>query len=76
MHRLAPQIVERIFALLTDLKRSGTGVLLVEQNAYLTLKHADRAYVLENGAVVLQGSAAELAQDARIAAIYLGGAVA
>ena len=73
---LAPQVVERIFAILSELKRTDTGVLLVEQNAYLTLKHADRAYVLENGAVALQGSAAELAQDARIASIYLGGAVA
>jgi branched-chain amino acid transport system ATP-binding protein len=73
---LAPQIVEQIFAIVAELKRAGTAVLLVEQNAFLTLKHADRAYVLENGAVALQGSAAELAQDARIAAIYLGGAVA
>jgi ABC-type branched-subunit amino acid transport system ATPase component len=70
---LAPQIVEQIFALLADLKREGTAILLVEQNAYLSLKHADRAYVLENGEVVLHGTAAELASDPRIASIYLGG---
>jgi branched-chain amino acid transport system ATP-binding protein len=73
---LAPQIVGQIFSIVGELKRAGTAVLLVEQNAYLTLQHADRAYVLENGSVALQGTAAELAQDARIAAIYLGGAVA
>ena len=71
---LAPQIVEGIFELVRDLKRAGTAVLLVEQNAYLTLKNADRAYVLENGSIALAGSAAELARDERVQAIYLGGA--
>jgi len=47
-HRASPQIVEQIFGILADLKRGGTAVLIVEQNAYLTLQHADRAYVLEN----------------------------
>jgi len=70
---LAPQIVERIFAIVAELTRSGTAVLLVEQNAYLTLRHADRAYVLEGGAVALSGSAAELRADERVKAIYLGG---
>jgi branched-chain amino acid transport system ATP-binding protein len=70
---LAPRIVERIFAIVTELTRSGTAVLLVEQNAYLTLRLADRAYVLEGGAVALSGSAAELRADARVQAIYLGG---
>ncbi len=70
---LAPQIVERIFAIVAELTRSGTAVLLVEQNAYLTLRHADRAYVLEGGTVALSGSAAELRADERVKAIYLGG---
>jgi branched-chain amino acid transport system ATP-binding protein len=70
---LAPQIVEQIFGILADLKRAGTAVLIVEQNAYLTLQHADRAYVLENGAIALSGSAAELTADPRVRAIYLGG---
>jgi branched-chain amino acid transport system ATP-binding protein len=70
---LAPQIVAQIFAILADLKRSGTAVLIVEQNAYLTLQHADRAYVLENGEIALSGTAAELTADERVRAIYLGG---
>jgi branched-chain amino acid transport system ATP-binding protein len=72
---LAPQIVEQIFGILADLKRAGTALLVVEQNAYLTLRHADRAYVLEGGAVALAGTAAELAADPRVRAIYLGGSV-
>jgi branched-chain amino acid transport system ATP-binding protein len=70
---LAPQVVAAIFELLTELKRRGTAVLIVEQNAYLTLRHADRAYVLESGEVALSGTAAELASDERVRAIYLGG---
>jgi branched-chain amino acid transport system ATP-binding protein len=70
---LAPQIVEQIFGILADLKRGGTAVLIVEQNAYLTLQHADRAYVLENGEIALSGTAAELNADPRVRAIYLGG---
>jgi branched-chain amino acid transport system ATP-binding protein len=70
---LAPQIVESIFAILADLKRGGTAVLIVEQNAFLTLQHADRAYVLENGEIALSGTAAELNADPRVRAIYLGG---
>jgi branched-chain amino acid transport system ATP-binding protein len=70
---LAPQIVTQIFEILADLKRSGTAVLIVEQNAYLTLQHADRAYVLENGEIALSGTAAELNADERVRAIYLGG---
>jgi len=70
---LAPQIVTQIFEILADLKRSGTAVLIVEQNAYLTLQHADRAYVLENGEIALSGTAAELSADERVRAIYLGG---
>jgi branched-chain amino acid transport system ATP-binding protein len=72
---LAPQIVEQIFAILADLKRNGTALLVVEQNAYLTLQHADRAYVLEGGEIALGGSAAELTADPRVRAIYLGGSV-
>jgi branched-chain amino acid transport system ATP-binding protein len=70
---LAPQIVEQIFGIVAELTRAGVAVLLVEQNAYLTLKHADRAYVLEHGAVALHDTAARLAADARVQAIYLGG---
>jgi branched-chain amino acid transport system ATP-binding protein len=72
---LAPQIVAQIFDILADLKRAGTALLVVEQNAYLTLQHADRAYVLEGGAIALSGTASDLAADPRVRAIYLGGSV-
>jgi branched-chain amino acid transport system ATP-binding protein len=65
--------VQHIFEIITSLARAGTAVLLVEQNAYLALRHADRAYVLEQGAIALSGTAADLARDDRVKAIYLGG---
>ena len=71
---LAPQIVEQIFAIVAELTRAGTAVLLVEQNAYLTLAHADRAYVLEGGEIALHGPAAVLRSDPRVQSVYLGGA--
>ena len=71
---LAPRIVEEIFALARDLTSGGTALLVVEQNALATLRHADRAYVLEGGSVALCGTGAELLGDARVQAIYLGGA--
>ncbi len=70
---LAPQIVETIFTIVAELRAAGTAILLVEQNAYLTLAHADRAYVLESGVIALSGTAKELADDPRVQAIYLGG---
>jgi len=73
---LAPHVVETIFRTVAELSAAGTAILLVEQNAYQALKHAHRAYVLENGAIALAGTAAELAGDERVRAIYLGGAAA
>ncbi|HEX3550154.1 MAG TPA: ABC transporter ATP-binding protein [Candidatus Elarobacter sp.] len=70
---LAPQIVESVFGLARDLSREGAALLVVEQNAYAALKHADRAYVLEGGTIALSGTAAELRADPRVQAIYLGG---
>ena len=70
---LAPQVVDRIFSIIADLRHAGTAVLLVEQNAYLTLQHADRAYVLEGGAIALSGPAATLRENERVRHIYLGG---
>jgi len=70
---LAPQVVERIFAIVAEFGRAGTAVLLVEQNAYLTLQHASRAYVLEGGTIALSGTARELRDNARVRDIYLGG---
>ena len=70
---LAPLFVEEIFRIIADLKQEGVTILLVEQNASAALDIADVAYVLENGAVVLHGPAAEIASDPRIVAAYLGG---
>jgi branched-chain amino acid transport system ATP-binding protein len=69
---LAPLIVQEIFKILADLRRDGTTILLVEQNARAALRLADRGYVLENGRVVLTGTAAELAADGDLQRAYLG----
>ncbi|WP_332813471.1 ABC transporter ATP-binding protein [Ramlibacter sp.] len=69
---LAPRIVKDIFEIIANLRRSGTSILLVEQNARAALHVADFAYVLETGAVSLQGNAAELANDPRVIETYLG----
>jgi branched-chain amino acid transport system ATP-binding protein len=70
---LAPLFVEEIFAIVADLKREGTTILLVEQNASAALEVADYAYVLETGRIVLEGPAADIASDPAVAAAYLGG---
>ncbi len=70
---LAPQLVTQVFAALKEIPAGETTLLLVEQNARLALKTAQKAYVLERGAVVLQGEAAALAEDPRVQAAYLGG---
>lgn len=70
---LAPIIVEEIFKLLKSLnKTENLSLLVAEQNSNIALRYADRAYVLENGKVVLNGKAAELRQRDDIKAFYLG----
>lgn len=69
---LAPKVVADIFAIIRDLRATGVAILLVEQNARAALNAADRAYVMELGRIGLQGPAAELASDPRIAESYLG----
>ena len=70
---LAPIIIQQIFEIVEQLRRDGVTVFLVEQNANQALKIADRAYVLENGRVVMQGSGAELLVDPKVRDAYLGG---
>lgn len=69
---LAPLVMEEIMSLLFRLKERGTTILLVEQNARAALKIADRAYVLDRGSCVLEGSAKELLKDTRVQQAYLG----
>jgi branched-chain amino acid transport system ATP-binding protein len=70
---LAPLFVDEIFAIVADLKREGTTILLVEQNASAALEVSDDAYVLENGRIVLSGPAVQVAEDESVVAAYLGG---
>jgi branched-chain amino acid transport system ATP-binding protein len=69
---LAPLIVDRIMSLLTDLRRRGVTILLVEQNVHRALEIADRAYVLAVGQVVMGGDAADLARTGSLERTYLG----
>jgi len=69
---LAPILVALIFETIQQLKREGTTILLVEQNARLALDIADRAYVMETGRVSLEGTAAELKHNALVERTYLG----
>ena len=70
---LAPILVQEIFDIIEQLHDAGTTVLLVEQNARMALSVADRAYVLETGAVSMSGTASDLANDDRVKQAYLGG---
>ena len=70
---LAPKVIEELFASLDRLRSEGMTLLLVDQMAGLALALADRAYVMESGHIVAQGSSAEIAADASLAKAYLGG---
>ena len=69
---LAPLIVREIFRIISELRRRGVSILLVEQNARAALQVADYAYVLENGGIAMHGPAYELADDKRVIEAYLG----
>lgn len=68
---LAPNIVQQIFGLITDINRQGTTILLIEQNANMALSVSNRAYVLETGRISMSGDAHELADDSRVKKAYL-----
>ena len=69
---LGPKVVERVIEVAQAINRDGTSILLVEQDVVLALEAAHRGYVLENGRVVLRGSAAELEQNPEVRRAYLG----
>jgi len=69
---LAPKIVTQVFEIISELRRSGVTILLVEQNVKKSLAIADRAYVMELGKIVKSGTAEELASDPEILESYLG----
>jgi branched-chain amino acid transport system ATP-binding protein len=69
---LAPIVVEEIFQIIKGLRDQGIAILLIEQNVQQTLEIADRAYVLENGRVTLEGESKELLEEELIRKAYLG----
>jgi branched-chain amino acid transport system ATP-binding protein len=73
---LAPVIVQKVFSIIAEIRRRGTTVLLVEQNARMALSVADRGYVLETGRLAVSGKPADLWSNDAVRAAYLGGGVA
>lgn len=69
---LAPMLVERIFDIIRAIKEQGTTILLIEQNAHMALGVADRGYVIESGAIVLEDQAAALLRNDQVRKAYLG----
>lgn len=70
---LSPLLVDQVFEIIKEINREGTTILLVEQNAGKSLAISDRAYVMENGSIVLSGTGAELASSEKVRKAYLGG---
>ncbi len=73
---LAPVVVQKVFAIIGEIRRRGTTVLLVEQNARMALSVADRGYVLETGRLAVEGKPADLWSNDAVRAAYLGGQLA
>jgi branched-chain amino acid transport system ATP-binding protein len=69
---LAPLIIEQIFQIIADIRKQGTTIFVVEQNAAQALRLADRGYVMENGRIVFEDDASKLLVDPRVRAVYLG----
>ena len=70
---LAPVLMQELFRVLKEINEEGTTILLVEQNARMALRFANRGYVLETGNVVLEGSSDELSENPQVKRAYLGG---
>lgn len=72
---LAPKIIQEVFDRLIDIKKTGTAILMVEQNANQALEISDRGYVLELGRNRYEGTGAELLKDPKVGELYLGKSV-
>jgi len=70
---LAPKVQKLVFKEIKEINEDGTTIMIVEQNARLALKHSDRAYVLENGKTIMEGSGVEILNNPRVIQAYLGG---
>jgi branched-chain amino acid transport system ATP-binding protein len=70
---LSPLLVDQVFEIIKEINKNGTTILLVEQNAGKSLAISDRAYVLENGEIVLTGTGKELSESEMVKKAYLGG---
>jgi branched-chain amino acid transport system ATP-binding protein len=70
---LAPTVIETTFRIIGEIQKDGTTVFMVEQNAYMALRMATRAYVMETGRITLEGPARELLDDEHVKRAYLGG---
>lgn len=70
---LAPLVVKEIFSIIKDINKKGTTVLLVEQNANMALQCANRAYIIKNGEIDIEGNAEDLLNDEKVKNAYLGG---
>jgi branched-chain amino acid transport system ATP-binding protein len=71
---LAPMLIKQIFTIITEISQQGTTILVVEQNAQQALSRAGRAYVMETGQIVKEGTGAELLHDPAVREAYLGAA--
>jgi branched-chain amino acid transport system ATP-binding protein len=70
---LAPNIVQQTFEFISSIRKQGTTVLMVEQNALAALELSDRAYLISSGRVVQEGTSAEILANPKIREAYLGG---
>ena len=70
---LAPTVIETTFRIIGEIQKDGTTVFMVEQNAYMALRMATRAYVMETGRITLEGPARALLDDEHVKKAYLGG---
>ena len=70
---LAPALIETTFSIISEIRQRGVTVLMVEQNAYLALRMADRGYIMETGQIALEGKAGDLIENEHVKRAYLGG---